>query len=300
MTGDHRRALLNAILLTCSSYLFFSIGDAASKLMAAKFHFSQIMCTGALMTIGLMCVYGVVTRDRKAFTTKKMKIMLARAALSQGVGVCNITALPHVHLSTFYALVFTSPFWVALMTAGIFKDRLTVQRGAVILAGFAVVLGVFRPGGGGDVYTLLVLAGAFFYSAQLMFMRLLGRGESRVFMVLCGSTMTLVTVGPLVPAHFIMPELWEWGVFFIMTAIGVSGLFCISYAFQTAPSPSALAPYHYTQIVWGALLGWLVFKEVPEPRVVAGAAAIIIMGLYLIYSETRRSRVPDAEKSIEL
>ena len=53
-------------------------------------------------------------------------------------------------------------------------------------------------------------------------------------------------------------------------------------------SASVVAPYHYTQIVWGALLGYYLFGEVPDDRTILGAALIIAAGLYLLLSETRR------------
>ncbi|HEX2752247.1 MAG TPA: DMT family transporter, partial [Alphaproteobacteria bacterium] len=58
--------------------------------------------------------------------------------------------------------------------------------------------------------------------------------------------------------------------------------------FQTAPSASTVAPYHYSQMVWGALLGYFIFDEVPEKSTMMGAAVIIGAGLYLIWRETRR------------
>ena len=42
-------------------------------------------------------------------------------------------------------------------------------------------------------------------------------------------------------------------------------------------------------IVWGALLGYLVFGEVPGLNVVAGAAIIIAAGLYLFVREQKQA-----------
>lgn len=44
----------------------------------------------------------------------------------------------------------------------------------------------------------------------------------------------------------------------------------------------------YQQIIDLTLRGWLVFKQVPDAMVVAGAAVLVSSGLYLLWLETRR------------
>jgi drug/metabolite transporter (DMT)-like permease len=53
-------------------------------------------------------------------------------------------------------------------------------------------------------------------------------------------------------------------------------------------SPVALvAPFQYTQIIWGALAGWLLWAQIPSLHLLAGAAIVASSGLYVIYCETR-------------
>src|SRR5690606_30056073 len=130
--------------------------------------------------------------------------------------------------------------------------------------------------------------GAFAYSAQLLIMRRIGTGESRFFIFLCGGAVSFLISVPFLFTNFIMPTPQEFALFAFLGVTGSIGLLAISYAFQTAPSASSIAPYHYTQIIWGAILGYLLFGDVPDSRMMTGAAAIIISGLYLVYGETRR------------
>ena len=50
---------------------------------------------------------------------------------------------------------------------------------------------------------------------------------------------------------------------------------------------SALAPIRYTALLWAALLGFLVWGEVPELWLLAGAVVIIGSSLYMIRAERR-------------
>jgi drug/metabolite transporter (DMT)-like permease len=66
-----------------------------------------------------------------------------------------------------------------------------------------------------------------------------------------------------------------------------SAHFCIIDALRTGEA-SVLAPIRYTALLWAALFGDLVWGEVPEPWLLAGAAVIIGSSLYMIRAERRR------------
>ena len=59
----------------------------------------------------------------------------------------------------------------------------------------------------------------------------------------------------------------------------------------TLADASALAPFHYTSIVWAAVIGWLVWGDFPLPRVQAGIALIVASGLFVWFWEQRNPRV---------
>jgi S-adenosylmethionine uptake transporter len=233
---------------------------------------------------------------RKTFRTNKPGLMFIRAALSQVSTFTNLLAFPHIKLTTFYTLVFTSPFWVALIAAYFFKDKMDKHRLLVILFGFCVILFIFHPGGSlFNGWALMILLGAFAYSWQLLVVRKIGSGESRAFMYMCGALMSVVIGLPLLGDHYVPLTLDEWALLMGMGFIGTVGLLCISYAFQEAPSAAAVAPYHYTQIIWGALLGYYLFSEIPNAETMGGAVLLILAGLYLMRHETRKAALKPVE-----
>lgn len=288
-TPDRRKQTLIAILATCVAYGYFNIGDAAVKVLAGKFHFSQIITFNCVVIICFMCIYGALKQGRAAFVIRQPKWVFLRAAMSVVVAVINTLALPHIQLTTFYTLVFTSPFWVAILSAVFLREKLEKEKLAVILLCFAVIVYIFRPGGGMfDIWAVLVLFGAFFYSCSMIVMRHLGAQESRTMIICTGSAFSILACLPFLPFYYITPSLYDLGVFLMMGVLGAIGVMCIAFGFQTAPSAATVAPYHYTQIFWGALLGYFLFGEVPDERTIAGAAVIIGAGLFLIWREARR------------
>jgi drug/metabolite transporter (DMT)-like permease len=56
-------------------------------------------------------------------------------------------------------------------------------------------------------------------------------------------------------------------------------------------SPSTLAPFFYAQLLGAAVMGWLMFGEVPNRWTIAGGAVIVASGLYLLYRERVRKQL---------
>ena len=55
---------------------------------------------------------------------------------------------------------------------------------------------------------------------------------------------------------------------------------------------SYVAPFRYTGIPCAMLLGFLLWGDVPEPRLLLGAAIIAGSGLFIAYRERARTHAP--------
>jgi S-adenosylmethionine uptake transporter len=283
---------LQAILLTVAGYACFNIGDATLKAIAGTFSTAQIISINGLSVAAMMCVYGFLKEGRRAFRLQSWRWVLLRALFAVGTGLCNVVALPHIRLTTFYTLVFTSPFWVAILSAVFLGEKLPARRMAVIGLGFLVIAWILRPGSDiFHVWSFVVLGSALLYSCSIVIMRYLGTRESRTVIIASGSLLGALLALPFAAAQA-LPDitLVHAGLFALLAGSGAVGVVCIAYAFQTAPSAAVIAPFHYTQMIWGALIGYFIFAEVPDLPTMAGAAVLIAGGLALIYLESRALR----------
>jgi drug/metabolite transporter (DMT)-like permease len=89
------------------------------------------------------------------------------------------------------------------------------------------------------------------------------------------------------PFGWVTPSLADVVVLGLFGATAVAALFCVNRSLTLAPA-SVVVPYQYTMIVWGALLGYLVFGDVPSVNVFVGAAIIVAAGLYIFVREQAR------------
>lgn len=76
-------------------------------------------------------------------------------------------------------------------------------------------------------------------------------------------------------------EIWAWLIG--LGIIASAGQLAVTKGYRTAPT-GAIGVYSYSGIIYGALLGWLFWSEVPSWFTWAGAALIVTAGLINIYS----------------
>jgi drug/metabolite transporter (DMT)-like permease len=68
-----------------------------------------------------------------------------------------------------------------------------------------------------------------------------------------------------------------------------SGFLLLASAFRLAPA-AVIAPFQYSQMLYGLAVGWLLFADWPTPHMLLGSAIIVASGLYVLHGETRARR----------
>jgi drug/metabolite transporter (DMT)-like permease len=85
------------------------------------------------------------------------------------------------------------------------------------------------------------------------------------------------------PFAFRLPESFgDVALFLSLGLFGGLGHYCLTRAFQLAPA-ALLSPLGYSELLGATLLGWLVFGNVPDGFTGAGAAVIVLSGLYVAF-----------------
>jgi drug/metabolite transporter (DMT)-like permease len=106
--------------------------------------------------------------------------------------------------------------------------------------------------------------------------------------VLVSSQVATTAVFGLIAAPFgwVMPPLGDFALMVLFGVLAMGGLPSLNMSLRRAPA-SVVVPYQYTTIVWGVVLGWLIFGDEPKMHVLAGAAIIIGAGLFIFFREQR-------------
>ncbi len=194
-----------------------------------------------------------------------------------------------------YAILFAAPLIIAVLSALFFNEHLDRGRWIAVLIGFAGVVVMLRPTGEGlaNIGVLGAVVGAFSYSLSGLIIRNYGRHESAAAFPFYGNLVILSVMAPILPFVWTPPTLADFALMACSGLVGGTALICLLNAFRLAPAP-VVAPFQYTQIVWGVLIGYTAFGDLPDGTLIVGAAVVIGSGLYLLDRERRRIRAAAA------
>ena len=159
----------------------------------------------------------------------------------------------------------------------------------VVVAAFAGVMLIVRPGFTQFSWPLFIpLLGAFLWAIYQIMVRFLARDDRPETTLLWSAFVGLAAISLVAPWEFRLPD--GPGLALLAAAGGLGSL--ANYALIRAldyTQASAVQPYCYTLLVWAALLGWLVFGDIPGIWTVLGAGVVVLSG---VYAWTREGKGP--------
>lgn len=214
-------------------------------------------------------------------------LQVVRAGFLIAATLCSMYAYRALPMTQSAAISFVAPLIVACIAGPLLGERIGWRGGLAVLAGFAGVMIITRPVGGVQAASVLALGTAVANALYVVATRLLaGRDSTRTTLFYTG------LVGAAA-ALLVLPFTWQppetvlgWGVTAAMGVLASVGHWLMILAHRRAPA-SLLAPFGYAQLLWAAVLGWLVFGEVPDRWTVVGGAVVIGAGLYLLAVQWR-------------
>ena len=287
-TDDAANRRIGIGLVTLATMCFAAL-DAAAKWLVASLPVAEVVWLRFVTHVGLMVLMLGPTLGPGLVRMANRRLHLLRGSMLAAMTGLNFVALQYLQLAETGAIQFSVPILIALLSAWWLHERLDARRWVAIVAGFAGVLLVIRPGSHAFHPAILLSVGnAFLYAAFNLLTRRMAATESPDAMQFVSALCAAVWLAPLALAQWRMPEgALTWGLIVATGFFGGVGHLCVARAHRHA-SAAVLGPFLYQQILYMTLAGWLVFHQVPDAFVIAGAAVVVCSGLYLLWLEMRR------------
>ena len=206
-------------------------------------------------------------------------------------------ALSQMKLVDAVAITFAAPIFMTALAVPLLKEPVGSHRWMAIGVGFFGVLVMLRPGMGVFQWAaLVVLCTAVVYALLMISTRALKSTESTASLIFYPQFGMALTGILIVPFVWVTPSLFDLMLFAIAGTFGSVGIMCLTNAVRLAPV-SLVSPFEYSALIWAALLGFLLWRELPDAITLVGAGIVIVSGLYIIYRETikvgkAQSRLP--------
>ena len=258
--------------------------DLCAKQVLEDYPLTQFVLVRSVIAILIMLMLAPRFGGLDALKTREIGWHLLRSLFAIGAMFGFFYGLAHMPLVNALTLGYTAPLIVTALSAIVLGDEVGWRRWSAVMLGFVGVLVMLRPGQQAMSFAeVAVLIAAACYASQAITARKLSGTESTLSLSL------YIIVGPLVVAAisidadaWISPDTVGW-VLMTTAAIGsVVAWIGFINAYRSV-SPAILAPLEYVALIGGAIAGYLLWDEVPDRWVVAGALIIVASGLFVVY-----------------
>lgn len=286
MQASVAHSAYQGILFALFSYFINAVGDALKKYIGMHYSVFDALVWMSLFAVIFICITAAAQgRFVEALTTKRPLVHLLRVCLTVPVMFLCLYVLQTMQLVMFYTIVFTTPFMTAIMAHFVFKEHLTPMRIFIICLGFAGTLVAYRPTVENmDLAFFLCILIAFLCAILCLTFKLAIPGEHKLTYALYPNAACVVIGGFLASDQLFEVSWSDLAVMFGAGVCTVLGLVFSVKAFQNAPA-AVVSSVHYTQIIWGAILGAVMFQNIPDLFTLVGASIILASGLLLAMSE---------------
>ncbi len=287
--ADSARNRLIGIGLMSLTYVLFTLLDGSAKWLVGGMPVIMVVwlrfATHAVFASALL----LPVRGLALVRTSHLRWHLLRALMFVAMTGINFWALQYLQLAVTSSIFFAVPIVIALLAAPLLGERLDAARWGAILAGFAGVLVIVRPGSAEfHPAMLLSICNAFLYALFNLMTRRLAAYDPPETIQYLPAVGAAILLAPFALAAWESPDGWlEWSVACLLGVFGGLGHYLLALAHRYAPA-TVLAPFLYQQVIYMAIFGYLVFGDVPSGAVWTGAAIVVASGLYLFGRERAR------------
>ncbi len=207
------------------------------------------------------------------------------------MGLCLwFTALPQIPLADMTAIGFTGPIFIMIGAYIAFKEPMHWERWVAVALGFAGVLIVVGPklSASGGWYHLMMLASAPVFAVSFLLTKAMTRYETPgVILVWQSITVSIITL-PLALWMWEPVTPWQWAGFLVSGFLGSAGHYCLTRSFAAADI-SATQSAKFLDLVWSALMGFLLFADIPSQSTIIGGVVISSATLWLARRESAKA-----------
>jgi drug/metabolite transporter (DMT)-like permease len=297
-------ALINAAVVV------FTGMDAVIKGVSETFPTGELVFFRNLFAFGPILIF-MMSQGGIQLRTRHLGGHLARGLFGVSAMYCYFLSYKLLPLSDAIALGLSGPIFLTILSIPFLGEKVGIRRWSACIVGFVGVLIMTRPGAGiWQPEALVPLLAAVFYALAMISIRKLtateGSGTIVFYFTLFATAAGLATapLGAVDPAlAWVWPTGTDWLIVLTIGLMGGCGQILITIAFRCAPV-SVVAPFDYMALVYGFILGFVFFAEVPDAYLIVGGATVVASGLYIVHREAvvarqRRRRQAESPLPVE-
>lgn len=285
-----------ALWMTGAIASFSSMAVAGRELSVTHDTF-EIMFYRSLVGICVVALVLTLSRKWHQVSTYRLGLHGIRNLLhftGQNLWFYAVSVIP---LAQVFALEFTQPIWVILLSPLLLGERLTPVRVMSALIGFAGILIIARPGAVPISTGLLTAAlSAVFFALTTISTKKLTRFASigciMFWLTVMQAALGLIASG--IDGQITLPTINTAPFLLLVGLAGLLAHFCITNALAIAPA-TVVVPFDFARLPTIAIVGMILYHEPLDQWTLLGAV-VIFSGIFLNVSAEKRNSLATLPK----
>ena len=269
-------ALLMSVLMTITKEL---TPDIPTTLVVFVRNFF-----GLLFSIPLL-----VSSPQKVFKSNQYGLHGVRILLSAGAMLCTYYTYRHLPLTLATSLGMSGALFTTVLSILILKDKVDGIKWLCILAGYAGTLCIIQPRSMVlEMGILTSLLSNFLAGCSTIMSKIISKHDSSLTIISYTSIGLTTIFGCLSYPYW---QVLAWRDVLLLASGGALGL-TAHYCYLTAikkTSPSFLAPFEYTRLLFAFLIGFVFLNEIPNFYTILGSIIIVATTYIITYRDKRKA-----------
>lgn len=282
------------ILLMLGFCIVAPMGDAVAKLIGQSVSLGLMLVIRFGMQAALLMPLTLATGRLWRMRGRILWLTVLRTFMHiLGIGLM-FTALQYLPLADAIAIAFVMPFILLLLGHVVLKEEVGPRRIIACLIGFCGTLMVVQPSFQEVGWpALLPLGVAVNFSFFMLTTRLIAKETDPIGLQAVSGLMATAVLVPVVAwggnsgwavLEVHAPDAWEWMLLLSIGTLGTAAHLLMTWSLRYAPS-ATLAPMQYLEIPFATIIGWIIFRDLPDGLAAIGSVITIAAGLYVIVRE---------------
>lgn len=237
----------------------------------------------------------ILMKEQAPFRCKRenLKYMLLRSIFGTLGILCNFYAVDHLVLADASMLNKMSPFFAVIFSFLVLKEKVSVPQALIVVGAFFGSMFVIKPTVTNMdlIPSLIGLLGGICAGAAYTMVRKLGEaGEKGPFIVFFFSAFSCLATLPWLVFDYHPMSVSQILILLLAGLSAAGGQFAITAAYCYAPARE-ISVYDYSQIIFSAVLGFVMFGQIPDALSWLGYAIICGMAVLMFFYNNRRTRI---------
>ena len=266
-------------------FLFLVSMDSVIKILGETYPVLQLLFLNALFSLIPLFFFICKYHGFRFYKNQNYSFQTIRGIVHTIGFLFVLKGVLLLPLSVVYPVLFTSPLMLLVMSHFFLSDNINLIRVLAILTGFLGVVISAEPFGTNEVSLLgvfFVFLGAFCIAITHLITRKYNHLTSSYSAAFFSMVVSVIIFIFSMKFHFEMMTFSDLMVSLLGGMFAGIGISAVIYGSQTLPS-SVFGLTSYVQIIFGVLLGWFVFKQLPTLYNYIGILIVISAGIMLFY-----------------